>query len=230
MRFFDKKLSKKLILSIIEESFEAGIISHHSSFEYTSYELYCASLKQFHKKNKIKHIVKLSSPHFDEEKFSGDILEGRIDNQLKALGIEQIDVLQWLVRSKPIDDIPRLRILNQQKEEIELSFHELKKKGKINQIFSFPYSVPFAEEVLNLKEIDGLIAYLNISENEYSKLADNVPFIAIRPFYAGNLIDNVKPALDVERCMGFVNSHKNVISKIVSINSLDHLRELMPYI
>ena len=145
MRFFDKKLSKNLVLSIIEQSYEVGIDTHHSSFEYNSYELYCQSLKQFDRRNSIKHIVKLSSPHFEEEKFSREILENRIDNQLKTLGIDQIEILQWLVRSKPINDVTRLNTLMHQREEIEYSFQELKKKGKINQVFSFPYSVPFAD-------------------------------------------------------------------------------------
>lgn len=223
MRFYDKKLSVKEVLSIIENSFDIGINTHHSSIEYNSYNLYTKALNFSTHKNQIKHIVKLAAPHFEENSFSSKSLESKIDADLKNLQIEQIDVLQWLLRSKPINDKKRLNILTQQRDEIEYCLANMKRKGKIKSVFSFPYSVPFSKEALKLKEIDGIISYLNLQEIEYREYANKIPFIAIRPFFAGALINTENKCQKIEQCLQFVNAHKTVLTKIVSINSIEQL-------
>ncbi len=228
MRFQEKKLTVNQVVSIIDEAYEIGISTHHSSAEYSSFCLYLKGLNKSKKRNKLKHIVKLSSPHFEEDVFSTKTLERRIDYQLKQLNIDCIDVLQWLVRSKPINDIDRLYILENQQEEIMNSLANLKKKGKIRTCFSFPYSLPFANKVLSLSEIDGLITYLNKKEIEYEKFANTKPFIAIRPFFAGQLLNKSNNVLEVEKeiisNLNFTMSHQKVITTIVGINSLENLK------
>lgn len=225
MRFFDKQLSVDEVVAIIDEGVDIGITTHHSSFEYSSYELYTKALEKSNKGKEIKHIVKLSSPHFEDDAFSADILEERVDNQLKALQIECIDVLQWLVRSKPINDADRLHTLESQREEIIASIDNLKKKGKIKTCFSFPYSVNFAEKVLEFEQVEGLVTYLNKEELDYQKFANTVPFIAIRPLFAGKLIEK-STDIDAEiiSSLQFVENHEQVLSTIVGINSTKQLQ------
>lgn len=223
MRFKDKNLTVKEVVRIIEESYELGIDSHHSSFEYNSYDLYLKSLKKA--KKRVKHIVKLSSPHFNSNFFSAKSLEKKVDEQLIKLNTETIDVLQWLLRSNPINDIDRLKILNDQKDEINDSLNELKNKGKIKSSFSFPYSKKFADEVLRVKAIDGIISYLNKEELEYSNIANEFPFIGIRPLFAGKIIKDSSCAdKEIIDNLKFVESHKKLLSTIVSINSVKHLQ------
>ncbi|MEZ4796625.1 MAG: aldo/keto reductase [Flavobacteriaceae bacterium] len=225
MRFLDKNLSAKDVTKIIDECFSVGIDTHHSSFEYNSYQLYVSALKNSAYKKQIKHIVKLSSPHFEDNPltFSSKTLEAKVDEELKNLNIEQIDVLQWLVRSKPINDVDRLNVLSNQMDEIEECLFSLKQKGKIKSAFSFPYSVSFAQEVIKLKQIDGIISYLNLEENEYSEFANTVPFIAIRPFLRGTLLQNGNKEQKINECLKHIDSHKNVLTKVISINSLDQV-------
>lgn len=226
MRFADKKLSVNAVAKLIETANELGIDTHHSSCEYSSYELYSEALKRTNCKKSIKHIVKLSSPHFEESKFSLERLEAKLDQELRVLGVEQVEVLQWLVRSKPINDADRLATLNDQNFEISEALNVLKSKGKIRSVFSFPYSVNFAEEVLKMPEIDGLVTYLNHEELAYKPYAESVPFIAIRPFFAGKLLDS----LGVESCLEFTSKHSHVISTIVGINSLNHLEDYKKFV
>jgi aryl-alcohol dehydrogenase-like predicted oxidoreductase len=224
MRFYDKNLSTKEVNNIIENCYEIGIDTHHSSHEYNSYNLYLKALKNSSCKKHLKHIVKLSSPHFEDPLlFSSKNLETRVDEELKKLNIEQIDVLQWLVRSKPINDQDRLGILFQQADDIEECLANLKQKGKIKSVFSFPYSVPFAEEVKKIKQIDGIISYLNLQEETYSDLANNTPFIAIRPFLRGTLLQDGNKPEKINECLQYIDSHQKVLTKIVSINSVDQL-------
>lgn len=225
MRFFDKSLSVTEITRLIEEAFSIGIDTHHSSAEYSSYSIYTEALKNSNCANKVKHIVKLSAPHFEDSSFSAKLLEERIDQELKNLNIETIDVLQWLLRSKPINDKARLNTLFEFKDEIEDVLERLKKKGKVKSTFSFPYSVPFAEAVQEIKGVDGIISYLNKEEQEYSKFAQKEPFIAIRPFFAGKLIKNSEDVTkNIKSCLNFINTNKSVMTTIVSINSIEQLK------
>lgn len=225
MRFYDKNLSVNEVTEIIENCYEIGIDTHHSSLEYSSYQLYLKALKKSVHKKQIKHIVKLSSPHFEDNplSFSSKTLETKIDKELINLDIEQIDVLQWLVRSKPISDTDRLNVLYQQTDEIEECLSNLKRKGKIKSTFSFPYSIPFAKEVIKLKQIDGIISYLNLKEEDYSDFANSVPFIAIRPFLRGTLIQDGNKAEKINECLQYIDSHKKILTSIISINSLEQI-------
>ena len=227
MRFLDKNLSVDDVIKLIEQAHSMGINTHHSSLEYNSYDLYTNALYKTSVNKKIKHIVKLSSPHFEENSFSEKKLEEKIDAQLQNLNIDCIDVLQWLIRSKPINDKDRINILKNQKKEIEFTLEKLKKKGKIKSVFSFPYSVPFAKKVLELTQIDGIISYLNKEEIDYSEFANTNPFIAIRPLFAGNLVNNSSNEFiknnSIKNSMLFSMNHKKVISTVVGINSINQL-------
>ncbi|AZJ35046.1 hypothetical protein D6T69_05720 [Tenacibaculum singaporense] len=223
MRFADKKLSVIDVLRLIEEGYSIGIDTHHSSYEYSSYDLYSSAISKASCKKSIKHIVKISSPHFEETKFSHLNLETKIDNELRKLDIDSIDVLQWLVRSKPINDKDRLHTLISQKDEILNSLYKLKKKGKIKSVFSFPYSPVFAQEVIKLPHLDGVISYLNKEEKEYENFAKTVPFIAIRPFFAGKLIKSSKTQDVIKGCLSHVLKYQNVLSTVVGINSVNQL-------
>ena len=169
----------------------------------------------------------MPSPHFDEKSFSFKNLSERIDKELQYLKIECIDVLQWLVRSTPINDIERLNIIEKQYDQINDSFLRLKKDGKVKSVFSFPYSVPFANKVINLEEVDGIISYLNKEERDFEHFANDHPFIAIRPLNAGRLINPKTADKDIKECLKFVGLHKNVLTQIVGINSLEHLNMLL---
>lgn len=224
MRFLDKDLNTNQVTNIIEKGYDIGITTHHSSFEYSSHQLYTNALKASTCKKNIKHIVKLAAPHFEEQKFCGKTLKTKVESQLKILNIDRIDVLQWLVRSKPINDFDRLNTLSTQELEIEECLLDLKKSGVIKSIFSFPYSVPFANEIVKRNYIDGIIAYLNTKERDFKNFANSVPFIAIRPFLGGDLVDSKESAEQkIHDCLKYVDSNKTVISKIISINSIQHL-------
>jgi len=224
MRFLDRSLSIKEVSKLIEEAFSIGINTHHSSSEYSSYELYAEGLKQSNCASKIKHIVKVSAPHFEDQVFNSKLLEDRVDEQLQVLNTDTIDVLQWLVRSKPINDKARLETLFTYKDEIENVMQRLKQKGKVKTVFSFPYSVPFAQSVKKLNQIDGIIAYLNKEEQEYSEFAINDPFIAIRPFFGGELLKDSKNLQEtINRSLNYIKTKKGVITTIVGINSIQQL-------
>lgn len=231
MRFADKDLSVQDVAGLIQAAADAGVTTHHSSSEYSSYDLYVKALRSVQRRSNIRHIVKVAAPHFEDDGLCVATLEQRVDQQLQSLGIDCIDVLQWLLRSKPINDTARLGTLNTHRDEIEQVFADLKRKGKIKSVHSFPYSVEFARRVLELDAVDGLTAYLNNQEQDYAEFADAAvddgSFIAIRPLFAGQMLANVESIEAknevISECMRFVFARKAVSSAIVGINSVEQL-------
>jgi len=108
--------------------------------------------------------------------------------------------------------------------QIEYVLEKLKQKGKVKSVFSFPYSVAFADAVGNLDHIDGIISYLNKEEVEYLKFAKKAPFIAIRPFFAGKLLEDSKDIKkNIKSCLEYISVNKQVLTTIVGINSTQQL-------
>ena len=73
MRFFDKSLSLNEVTRLIEKAYDIGINTHHSSSEYSSYSLYTEALKKGVCAKNVKHIVKISAPHFEDDFFSSKL-------------------------------------------------------------------------------------------------------------------------------------------------------------
>ncbi len=227
MRFLEKSLTPNEVTDIIDSCFDNGIDTHHSSSEYESYNLYTEGLAKSKNAQKIKHIAKLAAPHFDESTFSSERLTTAVDNYLRTLKKDRIEVLQWLVRSSPINDIERLKIINENTNEINEVLGKLKQEGKIETVYSFPYSVVFAEEILKkISEVDGIISYLNLLELDYVDIARKNKFISIRPLAAGKIL-NKTHSIGLKKALDFPLSFKNSLSTVISLNSKANVETLI---
>jgi aryl-alcohol dehydrogenase-like predicted oxidoreductase len=198
MRFLPNKISSvDEGVSLLAYLYDHGITSYHTSFEYEAHAYFCEVFRQFKARCSVvndTHIVKLASPHFEETDFSLSNLEQKVDEQLKMLQIEQIDIVQWLFRQKNnVDDvrIPRLR---ESALAIQEGFERLVKKGKVRAFASFPYTMTFAEVVQDYGLVSGFVDYLNLLELDWAKAFQEVGashrgFVSIRPLFAGKVLD-----------------------------------------
>lgn len=125
--------------------------------------------------------------------FSKKALRKKIENELKNLETDQIDFLQWLFRTEPIDDIVRLQKLEEAKEEMNAAFQEFIREGFIGSIGTFPYTVPFGKAVSQkLPSVSGWITYFNVIEQEnIQNLPDDHWMIGLRPLAAGNIFSKL---------------------------------------
>jgi aryl-alcohol dehydrogenase-like predicted oxidoreductase len=236
-------------LSLIENAFEFGINTFHISSEYNSYDLFCDLFNNLGKKrNKFKFIVKLPVPHFEDEYVNAGLIRDRVENYLQDLNIQSIDCVQWILRSKPINDFDRIKVLESYNNDFEEEFVNLKNEGKIKTVLSFPYSNNFANEILKFNFIDGVVNYLNFLELESVDILNSLDskdlFIAIRPFLAGlftnkpddkfslkdiTIRNKIKESLGLdsialeELALSFPLLHPKVSSVIVSFSSINHL-------
>ena len=218
MRLAEKGLDLRQTVDLLLRLADGGVDTFHSSREYDSHALFCAGLAGLRRARaglRPVHVVKLGVPHFDEGRFRAARLTALVDEQLRALGTERLDVVQWLVRHNPNRDAPRLAVLADAAAEVAEAAAALKRAGKIGALAAFPYSRSFAEAALAYDWLDGLVDYLNPYETESAALLDRLDgrgFVALRPFAAGRL-------RDVEVALGYALGRPAVATAVASLNS-----------
>jgi hypothetical protein len=233
MRMLEYTYDENYWIDLFDYMYDKGIIIHHISAEYSSFEFYLKILKLFEKKfpfKKIKHLIKLAEPHFDSNSFNSASFYSKLNTYLNSIGSNHIWGVQWMWRGDM--NFEEKRIVNYNSDfsllsEIVIS---CKKKGLIERFFIFPYTDSFciASQKLNSELsasiFDGLTIYRNLIEKEHdiflNYFSNN---IIIRPLYAGKLDGNIskKEAFD------FSVNHPNIDYGIVSISSKAKLNELL---
>lgn len=196
MRLDPKRIELEKAIELISYLYESGVNTFHSSHEYESDAFFCQVMQRFNSLNpnaEVLHIAKLGVPHFDEAEFNGARLVTLVEQRLRQLDTERLDLVQWLVRHQPNDDLHRLSILADCQQELNETWSKLQHQGKVGVLTSFPYSVPFANEVLQIPNCKGLVTYLNLLELEMTPVLEAMEqrgqgYVAIRPLCGGLII------------------------------------------
>lgn len=197
MRFDPARIEARAGRDLLAFLFDAGCNSFHSSHEYEFHDYFCTTLRSLGRRP-ARHVVKLGEPHFDHAGFRPRRMIEIIDEQLRLLGVEHIDVVQWLLRHTPLEDRYRLPLFEACRDEVAATALRLQEAGKIGCLTVFPYTTEFAEAALGLGWCDGLTSYLNPVERECVPYLDAMEgrgqfFLAIRPLYAGLLASGAHP-------------------------------------
>ena len=224
MRMAPPKFDADGALALLGRLLDHGVTSFHVSHEYDSYPFVCDALRAARRARpgaKVEVIAKLASPHFDEPGFSAERLGAHIDALLTRLGVERVDVAQWMVRHTPNEDPPRLAILERDRLAIAEASERLKADGKIGAFAVFPYSEPFRRAALGEPFIDGLVDYLNPSEIEAASWLDALQergqgFVAMRPLFAGKVA--LDPA-NIDSALRFPLLHPATAAMVVSVSN-----------
>jgi len=256
MRLDPQQIELDKALELISYLYKHGVNTFHSSHEYDTDAFFCGVLQKFRQQNpaaEIKHIAKIGVPHFGEGDFKSDRLITLVEDRLRDLNTERLDLVQWLVRHQPNEDRYRLPILSACESELEQTWSKLQQQGKVGALASFPYSFPFAEAVLQFPTCEGLVTYLNLMETEMTPLLEQMAergqgYIAIRPLCGGILtrdcaknIDasesgqiqkiltalNISPAELTKLAIQFPLLHPVVTSVMVSVSSIGHAQEII---
>ena len=214
---FDAASATDLLLSLYDQ----GVTSLHVSAEYDSWPVTCEAVRALRKarpNGPLEIVAKHAAPHFNETGFDPAIARARIDELRSGLGVDRIDVVQWMVRHTPNDDAPRLDILQRDAGPIEDAWSAMKAGGAVGALAVFPYSVAFLQAVKDLPWVDGIVDYLNLIELDGAPYLDGLTaagkgFAAIRPLAAGKLAERAQEAL------AFPLLHPATASLIVTASS-----------
>ncbi len=180
----------------LERALERGVNFIHSSYEYETRWAVGQVLKDHPKRHHVHHIIKVPVPDFDDGgKFDPAKFRLRVEEALRDLHADRIDVLQHVQRAKPNTDtlrIPDIQAVHGPMMEI---FEKLKDEGKVRFLTTFPYTPGFAVEALKTGVFSGMVAYYNPIEMEMAEFFPEMErqkqgFFCIRPFMAGLLTDD----------------------------------------
>jgi aryl-alcohol dehydrogenase-like predicted oxidoreductase len=233
MRLEEKSLSDKQWRDLLRHSYNQGITTLHSSDEYESFSRFARLVRELQSDGlKFQHIVKLGEPHFGHKNFSSDRFESRINEYCQKLGVDYLDVVQWLWRGNLQDDPERLQGLLDNASSIDQAICLAKSSGIINAALCFPYTNTFAQMVLNYSWCDGLTIYLNPLEDEMSEFLplldySNKAAISIRPLAAGKAL---KQGYFLQDCLAAALPSPTVTSTIVSWSSVEQIQLLLSHL
>lgn len=260
MRFDPKTVSAASAVKLLRYMYESGVTTFHSSDEYPFHDYFCEQIalaRQSSPSFRPAHIVKIPEPHYGVEHFSKQRFLALIDRQLGKLGADRIDVVQWQLRYRIEHEDKRQSILLHDRADIAEAMDIARRDGKVGAFMADPYTKPFAEKVLGITPVRGLVTYLNLLEVDFAPLLrgmarDRQGWIAIRPFAAGWLtpegprdvgerakpgkteqVQRILAALEVDRAdlsqlaVRFPLMHPNVISLLVSMNSRQHVDDVL---
>jgi aryl-alcohol dehydrogenase (NADP+) len=179
----------------LERALERGVNFIHSSYEYGTRWAVGEVLKNHPRRGELHHIIKVPVPDSDDNgKFDSTKFRLRIEEALRDLHTDCIDVLQHLQRARPNTDDLRIPNIPAVEEPMMEIFEQLKEEGKVGYLTTFPYSPEFAREAIKTKAFKGMVAYYNPIEMDMAEFfplmeQQNQGFFCIRPFMSGLLTD-----------------------------------------
>lgn len=179
----------------LHAALDAGVNFVHSSYEYGVRWMMHEALRDHPKRKDIHHVIKLPVPDWkDGNVFDEDKFRMRVEEALRDLATDRIDLLQWMWRTDPNDDANRIALLPNIIDDVSAAFEKMRDEGKVGHMMSFPYTETAGDVALNLDAFCGLIGFYSPIEMEMESLfgkmkAKNNGFLTIRPLYQGILTD-----------------------------------------
>lgn len=197
MRMSEKSRPIEYWVHFFKHMHDRGIVQHHVSIEYDSFELYATVFKAF----KLKYpdctlipICKIGEPSYNDQNFSRSRFIEKCADYCTQLNINTINV-QWMSRLFLTDNTQRRTHLSEISSEFNDVIKSLQKDNKILNYCIFPYSVNDLQLYLEEQQYspDYYMTYFNIIENQFEIILQKYNSnnnVAIRPFMAKKILDN----------------------------------------
>lgn len=219
------------VANLIRHALDGGVTTFHVSSEYESWPVFVEAWRTVGADRDLspaRIMAKVAAPHFGASVFNPEDFTRRLDIYRKALGLDRIDVAQWLLRHDLKDEPGRLDIFRRDADLIETTSASLKSRGAIGGLVSFPYTEGVARLAIAADWCDGLAMYVNPLETGLEPLlasAADKPLgvIAIRPFAAGRVFS--ESGLGPQEALQYAFSRPGVRSVVASASSPSHLAE-----
>ena len=186
----------------LEEALDLGIDFVHSSYEYGTRWATGGVLARHPNRDRVRHIIKVNVPDWGEPTFEPADFRGQIEDALRELHAERIEIVQHLQRGDidrrlGYDDRAEPRRVDEFDavlDPLREVAQRLRDEGLIGALTTFPYTVGYARAAIGSGAFDGVVAYFNLLETEMVEVFDlmrerGMGFIGIRPLMAGLLSD-----------------------------------------
>ena len=187
----------------LEAALDGGVNAIHSSDDYGTRWLLTEALQHHPKRSEIHHVIKVTTPDYDETTFDPSAFRATIEQALTELHTERIAVVQHLQRGPQVSkadaysqagDERRITGLTQDLEILAETFDTLRDEGKVGYLATFPHTMGYARAALSTGAFHGVAHYMNLVELEALEVLDELDdrglgFLAIRPLLQGMLTD-----------------------------------------
>lgn len=218
---------------LIRRALDGGVASFHVSSEYESWPFFVEAWGLVRKDREVSHAkftAKVAGPHFGEAAFDPSDFARRIDVYRRALGLDRLDIVQWLLRHDLKDEAGRLEIFRRDAGLIAATTTDLKASGALCGLVSFPYTRQVADLALAATWCDGLALYVNRFETELAPVlplaaAKPLGVIAIRPFAAGRVFESEHQG--AAEALHYALRQPGVRTVVASVSSPAHLDEAL---
>lgn len=189
---------------VLESALDAGINCFHSSEDYGTWWLLAEVLKSRAERNDVHHVIKVTSPDYDEDSFDPTLVRAAVERALVTLHTERISFVQHLHRGprvspkeaySSVGDGPRIARFIETQAIIRETFDGLKREGKVGAVVAFPHTLGFLEASWETGIYAGMVHFLNLIETEIvpslPRLGEQaLGFFALRPLLQGMLSSN----------------------------------------
>ena len=186
----------------LEEALERGVDFIHSSYEYGTRWAVGEVLAEHPRRSQVRHAIKVNVPDWGDASFDKAKFRTQIEDALRELHAERIDIVQHLQRGRldpavayqAAGEPQRVADFDQVIGPLTEAFEELRDEGLVGVLATFPYTVGYARRALSSGAFAGVVAYFDVLETEMASLFPQMRergmgFIGIRPFMGGLLTD-----------------------------------------
>lgn len=187
----------------LEAALSAGINCIHSSGDYGTRWMLSEILAEHPKRNDIHHVIKMTTPDYEEGHVDPQVLRDDVEEALRDLHTDRIAIVQHLQRGPHVPkveayatdgDTRRIAALPEIIEPLLDTFDALKREGKVGHLITFPHTMGYAQAALNTDAYAGVAHFFNVIEPEALPILDRLEqegrgFLAIRPLLQGMLTD-----------------------------------------
>jgi aryl-alcohol dehydrogenase-like predicted oxidoreductase len=195
----DEQTGKRALRAAID----GGVNTIHSSTEYRTRWALTDVLRDHPKRHELHHIIKVETPDYLDSAFDPATFRKKVEDALRELHAERIAVVQHLQRGPNVEeasvhdgsgDPRRIAALATIGPEVEDTFEELKREGKIGWLATFPHTPGYAKAAIESGHFHGVVAYFNLLETEMYPLLDamrerGMGYFGMKPFLEGLITD-----------------------------------------
>ncbi|EWG98256.1 aldo/keto reductase [Halomonas sp. BC04] len=206
----------------VEAALSGGVNCIHSSGDYGTRWMLSEILADHPQRKDIHHIIKMTSPDYEEGEFDPKVLRNDVEEALRDLHTDRIAIVQHLQRGPHVPKVEayaeagdqrRIEALPEIIGPLQETFAELKQEGKVGHLITFPHTMGYAQAALDSGAYEGVAHFLNLIEPEALEILDRLEregkgFLAIRPLLQGMLTDkrinrDSLPENDIKRRAGW---------------------------
>lgn len=187
----------------LELALDSGVNCIHSSEDYGTWWMIGDVLRHRPDRTDVHHVIKVTTPDYDEEHFDPSRVRDDVEAALRALHAERISVVQHLQRGPHVSkddayatsgDGRRIGALSPIADGFGEVIESLRDEGKVAAGITFPHTMGYADAALDSGRYAGIAHFFNLIETEALPLLDRMEregfgYFAIRPLLQGMLTD-----------------------------------------